>query len=108
MRSICGEPANRLTESTVVGPPCLVITHILVLRKRGITLSLSKRDSERLPGLQGRKIAPFDRLRMRFCPLWPLWVITSSLCLASRFCHGYTVISCLLGPIEGAVSHVKR
>ncbi len=43
----------------------LVITHILVLRKRGITLSLSKRDSERLPGQQGRKIARFDRLRLR-------------------------------------------
>ena len=54
-----------------------MITHILVLRKRGITLSLSKRNSERIPGLQGRKIAPFGRLRMRFCSLWHLWAITS-------------------------------
>jgi len=70
----------------------MVIAHILVLRKRGITLRArlssaeapSKRDSERLPGLQGRKIASFDRtlassvepLRMRFCSLRHLWVIT--------------------------------
>jgi len=62
----------------------MVIAHILVLRKRGITLSPSKRDSERLHGLQGRKIASFDRtsassvepLRMRFCSLRHLWVIT--------------------------------
>ncbi len=48
----------------------LVITHILVLRERGITLrarlssaeALSKRDSERLPGQQDRKIGSFDGL----------------------------------------------
>jgi hypothetical protein len=32
--------------------------------ERGITLSGSKHDSERLSGLPGRKIVPFDELKM--------------------------------------------
>ena len=59
--------------------------HSAVLRDAA--QSLSKRDSERLPGLQGRKIAPFDRLRMRFCSLWHLWVITRSVRIGGDPCR---------------------